>query len=335
MSKRFIILTIATLLAGVVAFVAPTYAETDRSNLKGTKCLRGNIRQHFVIDWDADERGGTVRTKDNAPLCEDTPLMVSTFTLPENYNGKGWWLYDQDRLNPTVVPQTLYKTERFTMKAGTNGNIKFRTALNPACGRWVQTDAYVRDQEITQIVGKGGIEDRIIQGAITKNPDCKPAPQPEKPAPEVEKPVVKKLTVCNLVSQKVQTVKETNFDKKTMSKNLKDCEPKEEAPQPEEPVVKDLTVCNIVTKKVETVKETDFDKKTMSKTLKNCEPKEEAPVKETPVEEPKVEAPVVTPVVKADPTVKELPKTGLEFLGTSVALSAIAGTAVAYLRSRQ
>lgn len=214
--RKYIIVSALIALTGMVGLVATP--NDAKATTRASSCLKGDIRQHFVIDWNEDQRSGTVRTIDNRPLCEDTPLTVSTFTLPTNYDGRGWWLYDEDRLNPTVVPQTHYKTEKFVMKKGTNGNIAFKTALNPECGRWVQTDAYVGNDEIRQIVGKGGIEDRIIQGSITRNPSCKPSPTPEK------KPTVKDIKVCNLENKSVTTIKENAFNKNKQSKDLKDCE---------------------------------------------------------------------------------------------------------------
>lgn len=69
----------------------------------------------------------------------------------------------------------------------------------------------------------------------------------------------KDITVCELATKKIITIKETAFDATKHSKNLKDCEEK------------DITVCELATKKIVTIKENQFDSKKHSKNLKDCE----------------------------------------------------------------
>jgi len=70
----------------------------------------------------------------------------------------------------------------------------------------------------------------------------------------------KMIQVCELATQKVITIKESDFDATKHSKNLADCA------KPGE-----IVVCEIATKKVVTIKETDFDASKHTKDLSKCE----------------------------------------------------------------
>ncbi len=72
-----------------------------------------------------------------------------------------------------------------------------------------------------------------------------------------------KIEVCDLTTKKVIQIKESEFDEKTMSKNLEDCK---EKPAPEK-----IKVCVIESKTIEEINKEDFDDKTMTTDLAKCE----------------------------------------------------------------
>jgi LPXTG-motif cell wall-anchored protein/uncharacterized repeat protein (TIGR01451 family) len=107
-------------------------------------------------------------------------------------------------------------------------------------------------------------------------------------------PEVKKITVCELASKTIVTIKESDFDSSKHSKNLADCA---ETPTPGE-----ITVCDLETGKVVNISEDDFDAKRHSKDLSDC---------------------AETPVVPS-----ELPKTGIStgvLAGFGLSMMAVAG----------
>lgn len=81
--------------------------------------------------------------------------------------------------------------------------------------------------------------------------------------PKECKPEDKKITVCELATKKIVTIKESEFNPSKYSKNLKDCE----TPS------KKITVCELATKKIVTIDEKDFNPEKYSKDLKDCEEK--------------------------------------------------------------
>ena len=81
------------------------------------------------------------------------------------------------------------------------------------------------------------------------------------------KELPKDITVCELATKKIITIKETEFDSSKHSKNLDDCKE----------VVKKIDVCELATKKIISINEKDFDATKHSKNLEDC--KEKPPVK--------------------------------------------------------
>jgi hypothetical protein len=73
--------------------------------------------------------------------------------------------------------------------------------------------------------------------------------------------VPKDITVCELATKKIITIKENQFDASKHSKNLNDCK---------EVVPGKITVCELATKKVITINENDFDSAKHSKDLNKC-----------------------------------------------------------------
>lgn len=75
-------------------------------------------------------------------------------------------------------------------------------------------------------------------------------------------PAPKNITVCELATKKVITIREDQFDASKHSRDLAKCA---ETPAPGQ-----ITVCDLTTKKVVNIKETEFDSSKHSKDLNKC-----------------------------------------------------------------
>lgn len=112
----------------------------------------------------------------------------------------------------------------------------------------------------------------------------------------------KEITVCELATKKIVTIKESEFNSSKYSKNLDDCKDK---PSPEK-----MKVCVIATKQIETINKSDFDASKYTTDFSKCE-----------------ETPVVPP---------ELPQTGAgENIVAVVGLGAMIASAAYYIASRR
>jgi uncharacterized repeat protein (TIGR01451 family)/LPXTG-motif cell wall-anchored protein len=75
----------------------------------------------------------------------------------------------------------------------------------------------------------------------------------------VTKTCEKEITVCELATKKIVTIKASQFDAKKYSKDLKDCETPSK-----------IVVCELATKKIVTINASEFDAKKYSKNLDDC-----------------------------------------------------------------
>ena len=204
--------------------------------------------------------------------------------------------------------------------------IKGSTELLDANGSKLSTlgDTILTSGVTIDTVGVSTQQKRFVQFSVKS--DC----------PEPPKPPVKEITVCDLASKKIITIKESEFDDKKHSTRLDDCKE----------VVKKIKVCELSTKKIIEINEKDFNDKRHSKRLADCAEKpapgeitvcdvttgEVITIKEDAFDESKhskdtevaactEETPVETPA--------ELPKTGANGALVALGLSALT-TGIAY-----
>jgi hypothetical protein len=97
-----------------------------------------------------------VATKDGSPLCEDITLYLSSYLLPETYNGNGFY-------DPSATPQTKFATVTKVLTAGTTTSIVGPVALPNTCQSY-QVDLYY-GPEITT-VGPEGHGTQLLEGNI-------------------------------------------------------------------------------------------------------------------------------------------------------------------------
>jgi hypothetical protein len=170
-SKSIIVLAS---IAGLVAASTPAAHATNMPT-----CVDGNVRSNLVVTWKSNS-SVTVGTVGNKPVCNDTTVLFSSYTMPDNYNGKPF------TNNPTASPQSVFDTTTAVIKKGTSQAVAMTIDLPDACKN-IQVDTYYGPE--IKVVGPKGHANQYISGKIvvkSKN-SCTPA-TPEEPTPEVPTP---------------------------------------------------------------------------------------------------------------------------------------------------
>jgi len=177
------------LLSGAVLVSTIAFASSTGATSKSTACVDGKKQSSLVVTWNSNSNV-TVGTVNNKPLCDDLKLHFSSYTMPDNYNGKPF------NDNPTATPQTIFDDAPATLKKGETKPVTLSIKLPEACKN-IQVDVYYAPKLIT--VSKAGHGSQYISGKIiSKTADsCTPVvpvtpevPTPEAQEPEAPKPVV-------------------------------------------------------------------------------------------------------------------------------------------------
>ncbi len=119
-------------------------------------CIDGKIQQNLVINWTSDG-SVNVTTRDHMPLCEDVTIYLSSYTMPDNYNGQAF------EGNVTAYPQPIFDSTSVTLQKGTDGTSDLYVNLPEACKN-VQIDVYY-GPEITT-VGENGHGTQNIESKV-------------------------------------------------------------------------------------------------------------------------------------------------------------------------
>ena len=176
-------LATAAVTALTMSFAAPMVSAHGAT---AQNCVDGNKRSNFAVTWNSTD-SVTVKTVGDKLLCEDTTLWFSSYTLPDNYNGKGF------SNNPTASPQTIFDSTSKVLAKGTNGATTFKVNIPEAC-KGMQIDLYY-GPEITYVTAAGHGNQYITGKILSKTQEtCTPVtPEeppvvPEVPTPEAETP---------------------------------------------------------------------------------------------------------------------------------------------------
>jgi hypothetical protein len=150
-----------TLLKGIivlstvmgVALIASPAANATESQ---TSCVDGNVRSNLAVTW-KNNSNVTVGTVNNKPLCKDTTVFFSSYTMPDNYNGKKFGN------NPTAIPQAVFDSTSVVLKKGATAPVAMKIDLPKACKN-TQVDVYYGPEVTT--VTEGGHAGQYISGKI-------------------------------------------------------------------------------------------------------------------------------------------------------------------------
>lgn len=170
-------------IASTIA-IAPTASATSN-----TSCVDGTKRSNLTVTWKSNSEV-TVGTVNNKPLCKDVALHFSSYTMPDNYNGKPF------NDNPTATPQAIFDNIPITLKKDATAPVKAAIKLPEACKN-IQVDVYYAPK--IEVVSKEGHGAQYISGKIISKtaeactPDVPATPEvptPEAQDPETPAPVV-------------------------------------------------------------------------------------------------------------------------------------------------
>lgn len=184
MLRKIIATGLVTGFSAIAVFTAtPTFAATASSQ----SCVDGTNRSNLSASLVS--RGVvSIGTKNNQPLCENLTLNLSSYTLPDNYNGQGF------KNNATAIPQAQYANTVVTLGKGTTKAVTVKVPTPEAC-KATQVDLYYgkNQTEITTsegLVGTDAIVGKIYDGTgtcVTTTSTTKmttTTPPAETPAPE-------------------------------------------------------------------------------------------------------------------------------------------------------
>jgi hypothetical protein len=153
-----------------------------------TPCVDGSIQQNLVVTWLAKDKVN-IHTINNAPLCNDVHIYFSSYIMPDNYDGTGFYG------NPTAYPQTLFSSADAVLTKDTDGNVDLTINLPDSCKN-VQVDVYYAP-EITAVGPNGHGTQNILSNIymstacpVVVTPPVTPGMGGGTPTPPVEPPVV-------------------------------------------------------------------------------------------------------------------------------------------------
>lgn len=234
-SKKSILGALVAVTVG--AFVAvPAFATSTTPDPRPI-CVDGASQGSYVGEW---KTNNTVyfHTINNQPLCKDATVFVSSYTMPDNYDGKPFFG------NNTAYPQKQFASKKLVLKAGTNGETTVTIATPDACHN-AQMDAYIGPEVFT--VGADGHQGRAIatQIVVKTKANC-------------QIPEEKKVDVCDPKTGKIISVYESQAHN-YLPKDDEACKPKVE-------------VCNPKTGQIISVKPSEV-KNYLPKDDEACKPK--------------------------------------------------------------
>jgi len=145
------IIVLSTVL-GVALTASPAAHATNNQ----TNCVDGNVRSNLAVTWKSNS-SVTVGTVNNKPLCNDTTVFFSSYTMPDSYNGLPF------NNNKTASPQTIFDSTTVVLKKGATAPVAMKIDLPKAC-KHVQVDVY-HGPKITTVTERGH-GDQYISGKI-------------------------------------------------------------------------------------------------------------------------------------------------------------------------
>lgn len=178
------------LISGAVIISTVAFASSTGATNNSSTCVDGKKRSNLIVTWKSNSEV-TVGTVHNKPLCEDVNIHFSSYTMPDNYNGKPF------TNNPTASPQTIFDDAATTLKKDSTKPATLKIELPEAC-KHMQVDVYYAPK-ITTVLKEGHGAQYISGKIVSKTSDtCTPdeppvtpeVPTPEAQEPETPKPVV-------------------------------------------------------------------------------------------------------------------------------------------------
>lgn len=166
------------------AILTPAPIDTDPTPTTPV-CINGSIQQNLVVTYLTDSTV-SIKTANGTPLCDDVTIYFSSYIMPANYDGKGFYN------NDTSYPQTQYSSTSTTLKKGTDGDSILSISLPSYCNN-IQVDVYYGPEIKTVGVGGHGTQN-ILSQVYLSDGSCEMGGggvlAPITPEPPVTPPVV-------------------------------------------------------------------------------------------------------------------------------------------------
>jgi len=166
------IIVLSTVL-GMALIASPAAHATNNQ----PSCVDGNVRSNLSVTW-KNNGGVTVGTVNNKPLCNDTTVYFSSYTMPDNYNGQGF------NNNPTATPQSIFDSTSVVLKKGAVAPTAMKISLPEACKN-IQVDVYY-GPKITTVTEKGHGNQYITGKMLVKTEKVCTPTTPETPVTPIE-----------------------------------------------------------------------------------------------------------------------------------------------------
>lgn len=124
----------------------------------GQNCVDGSVKSNLSATL--KERGTIeIATADGMPLCNDVTLNFSSYTLPDNYNGKGF------TDNATAIPQTQFSNTVVTLERGMTKPVLATVSTPPAC-KATQIDLYYGPNQTQINTSEGILNHEAVTGKV-------------------------------------------------------------------------------------------------------------------------------------------------------------------------
>jgi hypothetical protein len=151
-------------------------------------CTDAKDQSNLIYEWDLTTVPGYavigVQTKDGNPVCEDTQIFFTSYSLPPFYNGQSPDYQNGMFNNPTAYPQLRVNSDVFTLEKGTHFGAILAVMLPHECIA-TQLDLYY-GPEIETVGVHGHGTQNIVSKLIPSVGSCPTDEEPETPVtPEV------------------------------------------------------------------------------------------------------------------------------------------------------
>jgi len=143
----------------------PIIPPVDPNPTPEEPCIDGHIQQNLQITWTSPS-SVSIKTTNGQKLCDNVTVFMSSYTMPDNYDGNGFYG------NPTATPQPIFSSTSVTLQKGPDGTANLAVDLPNAC-RNIQVDVYYVP-EITTVGPNGHGTQNIEAKVYMKQGECAP-----------------------------------------------------------------------------------------------------------------------------------------------------------------
>jgi hypothetical protein len=183
--KRSIITNTLAASAVIISMIGTTGLGVSAAAQENThkpkpqnRCVDGRVASNLTVtQWSPTTGTVSIRTVNNAPLCDDVTVFLSDFIVPATYDRNGY-------ANKTAFPQYKYASTSAVLAKNTNGATTLTVPVPDACTNY-QIDIYY-GPELTFLPAPGTIGTRLIRGKVMSSTatTCTTPATPEEEAPD-------------------------------------------------------------------------------------------------------------------------------------------------------